>query len=68
MHACAFVYAAFLMREINILYYEHICHKSSMHLTTFSFAFVFPLENVVQTFFLVIEIVGTIQETTAIKS
>ena len=80
MRASAFVYAA-LMRErllsidtlrfmkdpskINILSLEHICHKSSLHLTSFSFVVVFSFENVGRSFLLVIEMFGTIEETTA---
>lgn len=51
--------------KINILYFQHICHISSLHLTSFSFVVVFPFENVGRLFFLVIEIFGTIEETTA---
>ena len=47
-----------------MLYFAHICHNSSMDLTTFSFLVVFPLENIVLLFFLVIGILGTNQETT----
>ena len=32
--------------KINILSFEHICHKSSLHLTSFSFVVVFSFENV----------------------
>ena len=53
--------------KINILYFEHICHKSSLHLTSFSFVAVFPFEIVGRLFFLVIEIFGTIEETTEMK-
>ena len=35
--------------KINILSFEHICHKSSLHLTSFSFVFMeYPFEILVK--------------------